>query len=113
MAADEGNLVEAGRTFRTERDGDDATVIVKGEIDLAEAGELERLLTELVGTRPSRVVVDLHGVDFMGSAGLGALVTAHNRIAEHGGSLRLRAPSPSVRRVLQITTLDQVMPVDE
>jgi anti-anti-sigma factor len=56
------------------------------------------------------LVVDLSGVDFLGSAGLTALVAAY----EEAGSrtvLRVVATSSATARPLQLTGLDQEIPV--
>src|SRR4029453_609141 len=50
-----------------------------------------------------RVIVDLSGLDFCDSMGVGVLVTAHGRAMERGGWVRLAAPSGFLRRLL--TTL--------
>lgn len=96
----------------TELAGDLGRVTVTGEVDLVEAQRLQRAVLDLVDGGARELVVDLSGVSFMGSTGLGALVVGHNRLLEEGGSLTLRNPSKAVRRVLEITSLDQVLPID-
>lgn len=57
-----------------------------------------------------RAVVDLRGLRFLDSSGIGALVG----IARHLGSdgeLRLLAPDPEVRALLSITRIDQILTV--
>jgi len=105
--------VVAGTSFRTERDGRDATVIIEGDVDLAEAERLQQLIADLADEGTRTVVVDLQQVGFMGSAGLGALVSGQNRLSEQGAGLRVRSPSPSVRRVLELTALDKVIVLDD
>ncbi|MBV8462828.1 MAG: STAS domain-containing protein [Acidimicrobiales bacterium] len=97
--------------FRTQRDGAAATVIVEGDIDIVESDQLEQLLLDLVEEGYHEIVVDLQRVAFIGSTGLGSLVAGQNQLAARGGELRLRAPTPSVRRVLSITALDQLFTV--
>jgi anti-sigma B factor antagonist len=45
------------------------------------------------------VVVDVSGLDFCDSWGGGVLVTAHGRAMDHGGWVRLAAPSGFLRRL--------------
>ena len=58
-----------------------------------------------------RLVVDLEGVEFMDSTGLGVLVSCLKRAKEHGGDLSLVCTSPQILRVLSITGLDKVFEV--
>lgn len=84
------------------------TLILEGELDLASAPSLIHCLTEL---DPSwrDVVVDMAGVSFVDSSGLAALV----RAATHGDgrTIRVCSPRPAVRRVLEITALEELLHV--
>jgi anti-sigma B factor antagonist len=56
-------------------------------------------------------VVDLTQLEFLDSTGLGALIGAHKRAAEHGGSVRLVAHEGQILRLLRITGLLEVFSV--
>lgn len=58
-----------------------------------------------------RVVVDMGGVRFMDSSGLGALIGLLKRVAERGGELRLARPQSQVRTVLEITLAVNIVPI--
>jgi anti-sigma B factor antagonist len=85
-------------------------VIVRGEIDVATAPRLGTALAQAEARRrgdaltPS-VVVDLSDVQFMDASGLGVLVGAARSARRHGDVVVLRAPSPTVMRLLEITRL--------
>lgn len=78
---------------------------VVGEIDLATApllrDELDRVTTEA----PAVLVVDTRRVPFIDSAGVAALVRAHQQLERTGGQLRLGAMSDAARRIFEITGL--------
>ncbi len=57
------------------------------------------------------VVVDLTHLEFLDSTGLGALIGAHRRAAEGGGSLRLIVNDGPILRLLTITGLVRVLSV--
>lgn len=57
------------------------------------------------------VVVDLGGVGFLDSSGLGALIGCFKRIAERGGGMSLARPHPNVRTVLEITCVNRIMEI--
>lgn len=75
-----------------------------GELDIAAAPRLESALARCVaGSPPSRaILVDLTGVTFIDSTGLGILIRAHERL---GDRLRLDA-SDACRRLLRLTGLE-------
>ncbi len=85
--------------------GVDARVVtVGGEIDALTAPELDAVVTAEVAAAPL-VVVDLDGVQFLGSVGLSVLVKANERAAREGGHLRLVCHSRMVNRALDATGL--------
>ena len=84
-----------------ERHNGTTVVTVAGEIDMATAAELRECL---VGTQ-GHVIVDLRGVSFLDSSGIGTLASARTRLLKTGGDLRLRKPQKIVRKALEVTGL--------
>lgn len=82
-------------------------VVVRGEIDLYTAPLLRGELVDAVGDG-GRTVVDMAHVEFCDSTGLSVLLSAMRRARERYGDLELAAVRPSVRRVLEVTGLDEV-----
>ena len=80
-----------------------AVLTLRGSLDIDTAPSLKANLNRLVDRPTPRVVVDLGGLDFCDSMGVGVVVTAHGRAMERGGWVRLAAPSGFLRRLL--TTL--------
>ena len=89
-------VVEHGRDTRV--------VTVTGEVDMQTAPELAAVLTAQL-TMVEAVVVDLDGVEFLGSAGLTVLFDASELAAEQNRDLRLVCHCPSINRTLRITGL--------
>lgn len=83
-----------------------------GEIDIATVPELRDRITRLQVDGPPRLVVDLTGVTFIDSLGLGALIGAHKRARVLQGSL-IVIPSPAANRVFTATALDRVFDLCE
>lgn len=82
-----------------------------GEVDVASSPRLRDRLVQLVTEGPPQLVVDLSGVTFIDSMGLGALVSGLKRARAHAGDLRLVGPTDHVAKVLAITRLDQAFVV--
>jgi len=78
-------------------------LLLSGELDLSSAAALEDEL-QRVGDL-SLVIVDLTGLAFIDSTGLGVLVRAHQRMHEHGNLLALVQGEGQVSRLLQLTGL--------
>ena len=83
-------------------------VEVTGELDACTAPQLQDTLQAVVRERCPVLVVDLTGVKFMGSAGLGLLADTHEHATPHT-TLRIVAPGRATLRPLQITGLDTVL----
>ena len=84
---------------------------VSGEVDIANAPELDLVLTETVATKPAAIVIDLSAVTFMDSTGLGVLVRTFKRCQESNIRLDLIVTNDRVLKVLAITGLDTVLPI--
>ena len=87
-------------------------VSVAGEVDLSTSPPLREALEQAVAQGPN-VVVDLSGVTFLDSTGLGDLVRARESALSLGGHLQLVLTQPRIRRVLEITGLDAVFDIHE
>jgi anti-anti-sigma factor len=87
-----------------------ALVTASGEVDVGTAPALCESIWEGAAQSP-RIVVDLRAVRFLDSTGLQVLVTAWEHVQQAGGGLTLVQPTGIVWRVLQLTQLDQVLPV--
>jgi anti-anti-sigma factor len=69
-------------------------------------------LLHLADTPSARIVIDLSDVPLCDSAALNMLVRVHQRVTPTGGFLRLANPQPMVRKVLHVTNLDRLIPID-
>ena len=82
---------------------------------VGEADVTTRVLTEVLDAeaakKPRLLLVDVSGLAFIDSAALHQIVRAHRRLHADGCVLALVSPSPGVARVLQLSALDQVIPV--
>lgn len=84
---------------------------VGGEVDVATAPRLREQLIKLVNDQRYRIVVDLLGVDFIDSTGLGVLIGALKRVRTHDGDLVLVCADARIVKVFEITGLDRVFEI--
>ncbi len=80
---------------------------LRGDADLAAAPALRRQLAQ-VASVPAWVVLDLSGLDFIDSTGLGVLVGMLRRVRAGGGDVRIAGARPGIERVFSVTGLDQL-----
>jgi anti-sigma B factor antagonist len=94
--------------LRVVEHGVDARVVtVTGEVDTLTAPQLARFLNEQLSTARV-VVVDLDGVEFLGSSGLSALFEANELATEQDRALRLVCHSRIANRALETTKLREL-----
>lgn len=82
-----------------------------GELDAYTVGAFRESLGELAGHK--RVLIDLSGVPFMDSAGLGALIGGIRRAREAEGDVAVVCDRPALSRLLHTTGFDRIVPVTE
>lgn len=82
---------------------------VEGDVDVSQALALRDTLAQAMGDGSTPVLLDLGGVEFIDSAGVGLLVTAHRRAVAAHGALAIAAITLTVARVLELTRTDRVL----
>jgi anti-sigma B factor antagonist len=87
------------------RVGMHTVVGVTGEIDVATAPALRDTVLGLLNRGAPSLVLDLRGVTFVDSTGVGSLLRIHHRQALLGGSVHFVADQPAVLRVLDLMQL--------
>ncbi len=78
------------------------TVVVSGEVDLGDQDAFRSTIVDSASPPTTMVVLDLTGVTFLGSSGIGALITAWKELGDRHIGLRLEECSDIVGRVLEI-----------
>lgn len=84
-------------------------VAPEGDLDMASATQMK--LEQHQSAGKTRFVVDLGGVEYIDSAGLGELVRAMKRAREGGGDVRLCRLCGPVLRIFEITGLNKAFAV--
>ncbi len=86
-------------------------IALDGEIDLHESPMLIERLNPLIARKLPKIHLDLSQVSYIDSSGLAAFIDAMQRIQAYGGEFALIAMRQSVRRIFEISRLDQVFKI--
>jgi anti-anti-sigma factor len=91
---------------------DGVTVVSpRGRVDSQSAGHLGDILRSAMSNMPPLLVVDMSGVNYIGSKGLQALLSALSECRHAGGDLKLAGVSPNVMHVLNIIQFDRLFSI--
>ncbi|NTW28710.1 MAG: STAS domain-containing protein [Coriobacteriia bacterium] len=97
--------------IHVEQDGEICSFVLDGEIDVYTAPQLRERIIAAIEGGCTNVVVDLEGVGFIDSSGLGVLVSALRRAREKDGSVRIVCTRENILKIFRITGLDKVFPI--
>jgi anti-sigma B factor antagonist len=89
-------------------------ISVAGELDHATADQLRTPLRETIEAGTSAVMIDMSDCGFIDSTGLGVIVEAWRDLQARNGTdaaLSLCCPSTEVRRLLEVTGIDQAIEI--
>ena len=90
------------------------TVLVRGEVDHHSAkGLREEIDHAMYLYRPETLALDLSGVDFMDSSGLGLILGRYTKLQTLGGKLVVTRPTSEIRKLLQLAGADKLFPIEE
>lgn len=92
-------------------DGERTVFALEGELDALNSPRLRAALMEHA-EEGGDAVIDLARLKFIDSSGIGVLVGALKRYEAAGHKLTLRAPSVSLRRVLEMTGLSEAFVIE-
>ncbi|HET8657895.1 MAG TPA: STAS domain-containing protein [Micromonosporaceae bacterium] len=88
---------------------DPVVLAISGELDLGSLAELEEAATAAIADGTPVLLLDLSGLTFCDSTGLGLFVRLHKRMQQRGGRLGLVNPQAGVLKVLKLTGLDAAL----
>jgi anti-sigma B factor antagonist len=88
--------------------GDVAVLDLNGELDTYSCPALRSAVVNLVDRGQRNILLNMAGVEYIDSAGLGTLVGGLKRTTEHGGQLKLVNTNSQIQKVLNITGLVRV-----
>jgi anti-sigma B factor antagonist len=98
-------------SISTRSEGAYTIVEVVGELEVSTVPRLRERLTDLIADGDYHLVVDLQGVDFLDSTGLGVLVGGLQRVYPHDGSFQLVCTRDRILKIFALTGLINVFSI--
>lgn len=81
---------------------------VQGEIDVYTSPKVKEIITELIEKGNYNLVINLEGVRYIDSTGLGVLIGALKKVREKEGSINLVCNNPQIKKIFNITGLVKI-----
>ena len=108
-------MAQSSKRLQMDVTREDAFTVVRvsGSADITDAERMREELEALVSDEVPLIVLDLSEMDFICSAGLAAIISAHLRGRHHRGQIHMVNPQPSVRELLEVTCLIRLFPIYE
>ncbi len=83
-----------------------ATIVLEGDFNMVSSKAFQDAATDLMGEKPTTILVDLAGVPYMDSSGVASLVKLLTQTKREGITMALVAVGQRVMSILEITRLN-------
>lgn len=106
-------MIKNAGEFGVACEGEILVISLKGEIDHHNASSLRMNVDKLIcEKRPSKLVLNLSGIDFMDSSGLGFIMGRFSLARELGGEFSIRDPNANVLKVCKLAGLERLIQIE-
>jgi HptB-dependent secretion and biofilm anti anti-sigma factor len=85
---------------------------VSGDMTVSDRGEFDVLLSRVFNSGNRNVLVDMKGLDYMDSAGLGMLLMIHKKAEEQGAKVTIKNPEGEVKEMLDLARFDILFAIE-
>lgn len=100
-----------------EQRGPTTVVFLTGHVDSNTAPDLHHFVKDLNKNDQWKIVLDLHEIGYISSAGMGSMLQCAQAVREKRGDLRLARANPNVKKLINLlgfgTLLEHYESIDE
>ena len=97
-----------------QKDKDKLCIVLRGEIDHHSAVSIRKELDALICEgRPKKATLDMSGIDFMDSSGLGLIMGRYALMQKIGGELTLRSPNERLIKIFKLAGLQRIIKIED
>lgn len=72
----------------------------------------EEIDKEIFFYRAKTVIIELSGIDFMDSSGLGLILGRYTKVVELGGKLKILNPTDNILKILNLAGTEKIIPIE-
>jgi len=94
---------------KKEETGDSVKLTIKGHIDSINAEGLQTMLDEVLNSKKYNIIINMSNVIYLCSTGIRAILQAYKISRDFGGKVGIEEPSEIVKRVLDVTSLSDML----
>ena len=96
--------------FDSELTDNELKIKLRGEIDHHSAAAVRVSIDEMIRSHaPQRLTLDMSGVDFMDSSGLGLIMGRYTLMQSLGGEVCVLDPSPATERIMNLAGMERII----
>ena len=94
--------------IREEKINDVEVLKLEGRLDASSAKDIKEKVELLTKENRVKLVIDMEGIDFIDSSGLGSLVSSLRSVNKLGGDIKISALKAQVRAIFELTRLHRI-----
>ncbi len=98
--------------YRIQDHGDTREIAIVGNFNFSDNPAIEKLITSFDSDSQKEFVLSLDKLESIDSAGLGMLILLSDAAGAKGMPLRIRGPQGQVRKMLEITEFNNIIPIE-
>ncbi len=84
---------------------------LEGRLDASSSKEIKDRISDLAKNKRVNLVVDMAGINFIDSSGLGSLVASLRSVNNLGGDIRIASLQDQVRAIFELTRLHRIFEI--
>lgn len=88
--------------------GEDRRVVIRGRLDASQAARAQAFLDQV----EAPCVLDMQGLEYISSAGLGVLLKTHKRLMAAGSGIRLVNVSSHINDIFRYSGMDKLFTIE-
>ena len=106
-------MIKSNCTYRFTATPEGLVVSIGGEIDHHSAITMRRDVDNIIWNRtPTHLILEMSGIEFMDSSGLGLIMGRYALMKKLGGELTLRKPNPRIAKIFALAGMERMVHIE-
>ena len=106
-------MIKKRCSYRVTRADGALRITLEGEIDHHSAVNIRgRIDAQIEGLHPQKTVMDLSGIEFMDSSGLGLIMGRYALMQKLGGAFAVKNPNPRIVKIFELAGLEKIVSIE-